>query len=871
MEMLNIAKDTDLCTKEFKVDELTRHFSTANAEAAIANSGSADRKKLKSDRPDTQKSARAPAATSRQAKKDATADMQLNLFEFINFLVRVAFWRCNPQWGSKYNKKDLTPVPESTQILLEECILPKAKRDTSGEFKKVLASDQATQAVLAEYREKLQNWLRPILRKERTIQNPNPQMTYSMWVGLMDGPDPDSREVGAKKPPCPKMVGEWYLSQESQITGDERTSRKNQITFKAKLSIPQCRWNFLRSQTIEQVEGGDVDAEKSASATLDFAELGECIARCAVNMYEHLMKTFLPSHDRKAMTMADATRAWTANLLWEKTPEMCMWEATVIKASRYDWERETKMLPGFSPAQHKLWCACWQNVPLMDVHHFPLWEKGVHDVLQVNFPALMRIFSNYSKGISGIDSAADALEMELEEFHDFVKDAKLETRMINFTTMTIIFAKANATNTAEAFEQRKREKRNTQVQREMEEGTAKTARNLPLSPKKGAFPEVGNAVDTGAKVAKLQAKKKPDNRLTLTEFLGCLVRISFLRANPKHGQYDNTAKLIELPGCLKKMLDEVVIPNAKQDVSSLFREEVRDNAEVQQVFDEYREKLTYYYNEVNQLTALKGKADSKLSMETWMDICRGYLHFAKRKGMKHMEKSKSNPGSEGGGLGEGAFVGDCTVSRESDITGDERCKEKFTCRLSTIEAKYAFLNSQSLEQMAAGEAGDTDAMATLDFDEFIECLARCARDKYGEIKLMTLAGGVRGVIQNILGEKSDEAVIRDATYIHAERYDWKLSKPLNGQSLAAHRKWLDCWQNLSIADLHHFPLWEKGVFDCLQEVFGDLTNIFAHYAKSIGGSTTAEDAVEMTMSEFKDMVKDVSLETKDLRFDVMQV
>ena len=113
--------------------------------------------------------------------------------------------------------------------------------------------------------------------------------------------------------------------------------------------------------------------------------------------------------------------------------------------------------------------------------------------------------------------------------------------------------------------------------------------------------------------------------------------------------------------------------------------------------------------------------------------------------------------SRGGGLGEGAFVGDCTVQRESDITGDERCKEKFTCRLSMLEAKYAFLNSQSLEQMAAGDASDDDAMATLDFDEFIECLARCARDKYGEIKLMSLADGVRGVFQNILGEKSDEA------------------------------------------------------------------------------------------------------------------
>ena len=58
------------------------------------------------------------------------------------------------------------------------------------------------------------------------------------------------------------------------------------------------------------------------------------------------------------------------------------------------------------------------------------------------------------------------------------------------------------------------------------------------------------------------------------------------------GDEANPYQLMELPGCLRKMLDEVVIPNAKQDVSSLFREEVRDNAEVQSVFEEYREKLT---------------------------------------------------------------------------------------------------------------------------------------------------------------------------------------------------------------------------------------------------------------------------------------
>ena len=36
--------------------------------------------------------------------------------------------------------------------------------------------------VLAEHREQLQGWLRPILRKARTGGNPNPKMTYAMWV-----------------------------------------------------------------------------------------------------------------------------------------------------------------------------------------------------------------------------------------------------------------------------------------------------------------------------------------------------------------------------------------------------------------------------------------------------------------------------------------------------------------------------------------------------------------------------------------------------------------------------------------------------------------------------------------------------------------
>merc|ERR1711938_515871 len=127
--------------------------------------------------------------------------------------------------------------------------------------------------------------------------------------------------------------------------------------------------------------------------------------------------------------------------------------------------------------EYKLFTECWKRMPLMDIHHFPLWEKGVHDCLQRHFAPLQRIFSHYTKGISGIDSAADALEMELEEFHDFVKDSKLETRMINFTTMTNVFAKANASDSATVFMERMAGRRNAQVQRELEEIARQAARS----------------------------------------------------------------------------------------------------------------------------------------------------------------------------------------------------------------------------------------------------------------------------------------------------------------------------------------------------------------------------------------------------------
>ena len=49
-----------------------------------------------------------------------------------------------------------------------------------------------------------------------------------------------------------------------------------------------------------------------------------------------------------------------------------------------------------------------------------------------------------------------------------LENSKLETKLLNFTTMSNVFAKANSENTAEAFEARQKGRRNTAVQEEME-------------------------------------------------------------------------------------------------------------------------------------------------------------------------------------------------------------------------------------------------------------------------------------------------------------------------------------------------------------------------------------------------------------------
>ena len=70
------------------------------------------------------------------------------------------------------------------------------------------------------------------------------------------------------------------------------------------------------------------------------------------------------------------------------------------------------------------------------------------------------------------------------------------------------------------------------------------------------------------------------------------------------------------------------------------------------------------------------------------------------------------------------------------------------CRLSLPQAKAAFVCAQC-------ETGDQLADTTLDFDELLECIARCGIDKYRGISQMTMGAKVRAMVANLLGERSE--------------------------------------------------------------------------------------------------------------------
>eukprot|EP00966_Prymnesium_polylepis_P296122 6840029-Prymnesium_polylepis.1 len=107
------------------------------------------------------------------------------------------------------------------------------------------------------------------------------------------------------------------------------------------------------------------------------------------------------------------------------------------------------------------------------------------------------------------------------------------------------------------------------------------------------------------------------------------------------------------------------------------------------------------------------------------------------------------------------------------------------CNLSMLDMKAAFVTGQIHEANASEEE-----TTTINFDEFVVCLARCGHTKYEEVEQMTLPMRAAGIVANFLGLKTEQQVLTEAIVTEVKRFDAKMAAPIKGQTDAEHRKWL---------------------------------------------------------------------------------
>ena len=310
--------------------------------------------------------------------------------------------------------------------------------------------------------------------------------------------------------------------------------------------------------------------------------------------------------------------------------------------------------------------------------------------------------------------------------------------------------------------------------------------------------------------------------------------------------------ILPVPQCLEQTLRECIMPKAHRDDAVEFRSKNMQLPEVQAALAEGRPRLQAWF------ATIPLDENQKVGITQWVSTLEALN-----------------------------VLGTFTCTQGSDIVGDDRVGTEFKCRLSVPQAKAAFVNAQKETGGAVGESANFSFRVSpwspilarasltsrptypsphspsvedvaLDFEELLECVARCGVDKYRAIEQVKVGEKVAAMIANILGDANEEQVVTAATYISAERFALPASTP-HGPD------WLATFGMLQLSTLPGFPLWEKDIFDVLSQHLEALHSIFNAYScSSLDGASDSMDK-----EEFHDFVVEADLVTDMYGFDTM--
>ena len=328
--------------------------------------------------------------------------------------------------------------------------------------------------------------------------------------------------------------------------------------------------------------------------------------------------------------------------------------------------------------------------------------------------------------------------------------------------------------------------------------------------------------------------------------------LAFQRANPKYGEVGHSVdslkvgvdgssvrkeaskgfkdELDTLPGCLHSLLHDCLLKKAKTDVLAKIKKVLLVDPECQKLLKERRRELTRQFDKLSGDGIEAGIAKTT-SLENMMQ------DFFDRNVTK-----------------------DIIVKPTPEVTG--ALPPPVKSNLSWLDCKGAFVTCQSGADME-----------TIDFEEFLDCLALCGTVKYENVKGIGGNGGtpgtcpeagaempleviVDGIYANFLGEKDAHAVVTEFQQPALPRYDYASS--------GASPKWITVYAKMDLSHVFGFPTWEKEVFDVLGKHYNEIKLIFQQYAKSgSAGSASAEQLFTMQKTELTNLSLDCGLANEE--------
>ena len=245
----------------------------------------------------------------------------------------------------------------------------------------------------------------------------------------------------------------------------------------------------------------------------------ECLCRCAYVKYSSV-----PS-----MALVDRVSGLLLNLVGSKDEADVIGEATEQATPPvFDAMAEAVPLVGETEAEFAHWLACWERLRLSTIHGFPLWLREVHEILHESFRELRKIFSYYCTDDSHDDEEATsaALTIGLHEWWSMMVDCRVLTDRFSEAVLVSCFDRSSR-----------------------------------------GYSELG-----------------------LPGLIESLVRVAFARANPEMARLrvgapppESIADVQPVPGCLRRLIAEKIMPLAKQDKQLFMSEAIASDEAVQEM------------------------------------------------------------------------------------------------------------------------------------------------------------------------------------------------------------------------------------------------------------------------------------------------